>query len=348
MSMFLGLSLDEPLSESEYLLRELGIVWKTSDRSDIFSAIKEKFSFGEKTLIIVSQIDLVFDLISQSPEKSLVLLILSDEAYSMKAYKLTKLDAVHAVMRNYSITSQPITDYLTTAKSVFGHHVKSSNNRFFALIEIAHVLALYLRNRFMMSKWQRLEKSVSILPLGYTNRFAKSFSSFMGIGDETSLLLASMNSVSDRAISVSFGGTRGSLQRRSAIEFLGHIPRSKINVTQNGWSGYESSGIDIEYCQMLSSSLYCAALPGYISNESFRYYEALICGALPIRFHSSLGQGALDTTIDQQVPAATRIEDFEELIMRTETDRRELVDKLTNDFCSAIEQNSTFLREAQV
>jgi hypothetical protein len=348
MSALFGLSLDEPLSESEYLLRELRIAWQTSGQGEILSTIEENHAFGKKTLIIVSDVNLVFDLIKQSPEKSLVLLILSDEAYSMKAYKLAKLDSVYAIMRNFSITIQTMTHYLNTAKSIFGHHMKNSNNQFFALIEIAHVLALYLRNSFMISKWQGLKKPVSVLPLGYTNRFAKSFSSFMGVGDETSLLLASMNSVSDRAISVSFSGTRGSLQRRSTIEFLRHIPRSKINVTQNGWSGYESSGIDIEYCQMLSSSLYCAALPGYISNESFRYYEALICGALPIRFHSSLGQGALDTTIDQQVPAATRIEDFEELIMRTETDRRELVDKLTNDFCSAIEQNSTFLREAQV
>lgn len=348
MSAFCGLSLDEPLSESEYLLRELRIVWKTSDRSNIFSAIKENYSFGKKTLIIVSQIDPVFNLISQSPEESLVLLILSDEAYSMKAYKLAKLDAVHAIVRNFSITRQSITDYLAIAKSVFGQHLKSSRNRSFALAEIAQVLALYVRNSFMMSKWQRLKKPVSILPLGYTNRFAKSFSSFMGIGDETSLLLASMNSISYRAISVSFSGTRGSLQRRSAIAFLRHVPRSKINVTQNGWSGYESFGIDIEYCQTLSSSLYCAALPGYISNESFRYYEALICGALPIRFHSSLGQGALDTTIDQKVPAATRIEDFEELIMNSEADRCELLFKLNNGFCHAIEKNIAFLNEAQV
>jgi hypothetical protein len=121
-----------------------------------------------------------------------------------------------------------------------------------------------------------------------------------------------------------------------------------INVTQNGWSGSESSGLDIEYCQTLFSSLYCAALPGYISNESFRFYEALICGALPIRFHSSLGQGALDTTIGQHVPAATIIEDFEGLMMNTEAERRELVFKLTRGFCQAMEESVNFLKEAQV
>jgi hypothetical protein len=348
MSVFLGLSLEGPLSESEYLLRELRITWKTSGQNDICSTIEENYSLGKKTLIIVSQIDLVFNLISQSPKKSLVLLILSDEAYSMKAHKLARLDSVYAIMRNYSITSQTLRHYLTTAKSVFGQHWKSSNNRFFALIEIAYVLKLYTRNKFVMSKWQRLKKPVSILPLGYTNRFAKSFCSLMGISDKTSLLLNSRNSVSERTISISFSGTRGSLQRRSTIKFLREIPRTKIISTHNGWNGSESSGIDIEYCQILFSSLYCAALPGYISNESFRFYEALICGALPIRFYSSLGQGALDTTIDQYVPYATIIEDFEELIMITEAERREWVVKLTRGFGHAVEKNVTFLKEAQV
>jgi hypothetical protein len=348
MSVFLGLCLEGPLSESEFLQRELGITWKTLGESEIGSTIEENHSLGKRTLIIVSKIDLVLSLIRQSPEKSLVLLILSDEAYSMKAYKLAKLDSVHAIIRNYSITNQTITHYLTTAISVFGKHWKSSNNRFFSLIEIAYVLALYIRNSFVISEWQRLKKPVNVLPLGYTNRFAKSFSSFMSISDGTTLLLNSRNGVSERAISISFSGTRGSLQRRSAIEFLREVPRSMINVTQNGWSGSESSGLDIEYCKTLFSSLYCAALPGYISNESFRFYEALICGALPIRFHSSLGQGALDTTIDRHVPAATIIEDFERLIMNTETERRELVFKLTSGFCHAMEKSVTFLREAQL
>lgn len=348
MSVLLGLSLDEPLAESEYLLRELRIVWQTSGKSEILSTIEENHTLGKKTLIIVSQIDLVFKLIRQSPQNSIVLLILSDEAYSIKSYKLARLDSVYGILRNYSLTSQSVTQYLTTAKSVFGHHLKISNNRFVALLEIAHVLALYVRNNFVMSKWQKLKKPVSILPVGYTNKFAKSFSSFMGIGEEKSLLQNSRNSVSERPISIYFSGTSGSLQRRNTIEFLHQVPRSKIHVSRNGWNGHESSGIDIEYCQGLSSSLYAAALPGYISNESFRYYEALICGALPIRFGLSLGQGALDTTIDQQVPAATKIEDFEELIMNTEADRRELVVKLTSGFCHVMEQNSNFLKEAQV
>lgn len=346
--MFLGFSLEGPLSESEYLQRELNITWETSSQSEIRSTIEENYSYGKRTLIIVSKIDLVFNLIRQAPEKSLVLLILSDEAYSTKAYKLSRLDSVYGIVRNYSIKRQTITRYLTTAKSVFGKHWKSSNNRLFSLIEIAYVLAIYIRNNFVISKWQRIKKPVNVLPLGYTNRFAKSFSSFMGVSDGTSLLLNPGNGVSERSISISFSGTRGSLQRRSAIEFLREIPRSMINVTQNGWSGSESSGLDIEYCQTLSSSLHCAALPGYISNESFRFYEALICGALPIRFHSSLGQGALDTTIDQNFPAATVIEDFEGLIMNVEAERRELVFKLTRGFCHAMEKSVTFLKEAQV
>jgi hypothetical protein len=348
MSLFLGLSLDEPLSESEYLRRELQITWKTSSQSDIFSTIEVNYSLGKKTLIIVSQIDFVFNLISQSPEKSLVLLILGDEAYSLKAYKLARLDSVYAILRNYSVTSQSITSYLTAAKSIFRRHWKTSNNRLLALLEISFVLLLYMRSSFVISKWQKLKKPVSILPLGYTNKFAKSFCSFMGIGDEKSLLLNSRNSVSERAISISFSGTRGSLQRRNTIEYLREVPRSNIHATRNGWNGYDNSGIDIEYCKILSSSLYCAALPGYVSNESFRFYEALICGALPIRFQTSLGQGSLDTTIDQQVPAATRIEDFKEFILKTEADRSELVLKLISGFCQAMEQNRNFLKEAQV
>lgn len=346
--MFLGLSLEGPLSESEYLQRELGITWKTSNQSQIRSIIEENYSVGKKTLILVSKIDLVFNLVSQSPEKSIVLLILSDEAYSIKAYKLARMNAVHSVIRNFSITSQAITHYLKTAQSVFGKHWKTSNNRFFSLIEIAYELALYTRNNFVMSKWQSLKKPVTVFPIGYTNRFAKSFSSLMGISEATSLLLNTRHSVSERTISISFSGTRGSLQRRNTIEFLRKIPRSKISVTQNGWNGSESSGLDIEYCQTLFSSLYCAALPGYIANESFRFYEALICGALPVRFYSSLGQGALDTTIDKSFPSATTIEDFGQLIMNIEADRQESVVELISGFCREIEKSATFLEEAVI
>jgi hypothetical protein len=343
VSSFFGLSLEEPLAESEYLRRELNVEWHTSSQEEIFSTISENSSVGNKTLIIVSTVDIAFNLVRRSPANSIVLLILSDEAYSTNAYKLARLDSVYSVMRNYSITSQPKVRYLKTAKSVFGKYLKSTTNRYLAPVEVGLVLAWYIRNNFVMSKWRRLKKPLSILPLGYTNKFAKSFSSLMSIGDGKSLLMTPTGSVSERAISISFSGTRGSVQRRTAIDFLGDIPGSHLSVNRNGWNGHESSGTDVSYCQILLSSSYCAALPGHISNESFRYYEALVCGALPIRFHLSLGQGALDTTISQQTPAATRIEDFQDLINISESDRSERVVELTSEFRLAMEQNGTFL-----
>jgi hypothetical protein len=346
--VFVGLSLEEPLSESEYLQREMKITWTRSSQSDLLSTINYGHSIGKRTLMIVSQPDIAFDVVDKAPAQSLVLLVLSDEGYSEKTYDLARRHSVYAVMRNYSVTQQKNNLYVRTAMSVLSNHLKNSDNFLLAIKEVAHLIISSIRIKTLMSKWQRLRKPLSILPLGYTNKFAISYTSFEGTSNKGTLLRNRIDRDATRNISISFSGTPGSLQRRSTIQFLTRLPNSRINVTTNDWNGHQKSGTDIEYCDTLLSSFYCAALPGYISNESFRYYEALICGALPVRFHVSISQGALDPTIDKETAAAIKIQDFDALISRPEATRIEELKSLVTKFDHELERNINFLKTAQV
>jgi hypothetical protein len=120
----------------------------------------------------------------------------------------------------------------------------------------------------------------SNLPLGYTNQFVKQLpdsviSSSQSLVDNWPILKITLNKNRDRH--VRFMGQIGTWYRKELVKYFSRFAEFEF-VESSGWAGSSKSG----YIEILQSSTFILCPPGIYTNETFRYYESIICGALPI------------------------------------------------------------------
>ena len=147
--------------------------------------------------------------------------------------------------------------------------------------------------RFKDLKQLELNFPHTQLPLGYTNRFFKELSNLGLIKDETNSLYGEdfekyIYSSIDRHQNsgISFFGQKGTWLRRRLVQSFSKEKNMSIR-TYGSWGGVaESSRTD--YVEEMLNSRYVLCPPGNVSNESFRYYEAIAVGALPIVGETSI------------------------------------------------------------
>lgn len=119
------------------------------------------------------------------------------------------------------------------------------------------------RNYFTPS--QMHNRKVVTFGLGYKNGFSKHADPAKPAGD--------------RKYTWSFAGSLKS-NRDTGLALLSEIPNHKVHLVDYFNSpDYISTA---EYAQLLSDSIFAPAPPGGASNDSFRIYEALEAGAIPI------------------------------------------------------------------
>ena len=112
-----------------------------------------------------------------------------------------------------------------------------------------------------------LDKKVVHLPLGYLK----------GKGCLTALT----GGIKDRKYVWSFAGAMDRKGRKEIIDKLCvDVPNHKVHMTPT-WNSPENLG-DLEYVQTLQSSKFVPCLAGFFNVESYRFYESLEHGAIPI------------------------------------------------------------------
>jgi hypothetical protein len=60
------------------------------------------------------------------------------------------------------------------------------------------------------------------------------------------------------------------------------VEESRIELVDADWSGRAGREAGAPYVEQLGSARFALCPPGFVNNESFRFYESLLCGALPI------------------------------------------------------------------
>jgi len=236
---------------------------------------------GRRSLVIVSNPLRYLKIFSNLPKNCICLLLLSDEGYSRDNRKLAICSkSVVKVIRNYSIFSAEI-------KTIFDELIRlilavnKLNSKYRYLI---HALLRGIISSYRMFLWRKSKVDISILPLGYTNKFAEEYTKTLKLSSMESLFkFAIANIPSGHKNGITFRGTRGQIQRQIDVDLRLTDEQFDLKLLPGIWHGMNESISDSEtYLQSLLSNRYTLCPPGFINNESFRYYEALLCGSMPI------------------------------------------------------------------
>ena len=268
MQMIDGLSLEQPMAEERFLAQELGVRWTAVSEDELSRTLRS----NSATLIIVSDPALYERTLRNAPARSAVLLQISDEAYTADRIAQANLLAVRAIFRNYAPDVAPASQRMRAVAGFIGDARTCD-------VPMRSAKPLYESGKAVrqrMANWHSVAVPVQSLPLGYTNAFA---SAYQEMPKETT----------ERTVHICFRGNRGLAPRILGLEEATRVPGADIQLVDQAWSGSSAETSDArDYIDQLRSSRFALVPPGFVNAESFRYYEALLCGALPVEIHVAL------------------------------------------------------------
>jgi hypothetical protein len=281
-----GYSLESPVSEEEFLRRELGVRWETVDSDPLSEVVRQRSEAERRTLVIVSEPEPYWEVLGNLPDRSVALLMLSDEAYTQSRCELVRSrPSVAGVIRHYGVTCVAMADVLS-AVTEFVSQARGTS--------VSPRLAWQLfqqgrQTRKRMRDWQHVQVPVFGLALGYTNVFANTYRAFLAC--ETDQTVSDAKSLFDLAVDFEarprttpmfFRGSLGQPQRQVMVDRARAIPGARIEATDEQWRGFDGAEDGSTYVTGLLDSVQALSPPGFVNNESFRYYEAVICGSQPV------------------------------------------------------------------
>lgn len=272
--MLTGFSLEPPASESEFLRREFGIHWQQVTENELRSRIAD----SHRTLIVMSEPDPYKRIVGQAPPAALTSVMVSDEAYSLERLRLAAQPAIHHVFRHYP--TQPAS-WRAIAACATGY-VHDSRGTSQSASTITPNIRSGMRVRARMRHWEGINGKVTSIPLGYTDSFAQAFTDRFHLPENESLFAHEVARDETRQRSVVFRGNRGLAQRIVGCERTQRIRGSEVEFIDAEWSARAADDVGGSYVDSLLSARFALCPPGFANNESFRFYEALVCGALPI------------------------------------------------------------------
>ena len=272
--MLTGFSLEPPASEAEFLRRELGIQWQPVTENELRSRIAD----NPRTLVVMSEPEPYIRIVGQSPPASLTSIMISDEAYSLERSRLAAQSAIHHVFRHYP-TKPASWQAIAACATGYVHDSRGTSQR---ASTIAPNIRSGMRVRARMRHWEGISGKVTSIPLGYTDSFAQAFTDRFHIPENESLFDYEVTLDGTRQRSVVFRGNRGLAQRIVGCERTRLIRGSEVQLIDAEWSARAAENVAASYVDSLLSARFALCPPGFANNESFRFYEALVCGALPI------------------------------------------------------------------
>jgi len=267
-----GLSLEHPVSEQQFLRRELGISWEQVDRAELMRALQRP------GLVIISEPEPYVDVLAQLPSGNAVIMMISDEAYTNERLALVERSpSIRSLYRQYDIRlASPAR--IAERVSQLAQQARRASIRSTALIDL---IRIGRATRQRMRAWSRVRFPVHPVPLGYTNTFAQAYARARNVSGDDSFFGLSRVSIEKRNVPVTFRGASGQTERQIMIAAARRIPGADIRVVGDDWSGSDGGHGD-SYVESLLTARRALCPPGFINTETFRYYEALLCGAKPV------------------------------------------------------------------
>jgi len=285
-------------AEKEYWRRELGaeVIPKTPG---YLGLIQSYINQGIRPIVQVGLGKEELEDLAGFPRDSIIANLYADEIYSPKLNQnLLRTDSIYLVIRSYSLPEYSLRKIV---KSFMQGLIDLSSNfsfpNFFKFFNLSFAgVVMALRQRSIRKLERKLGKTSISIPLGYTDLFCQSFISFLvnnygiELRQEVSLLSSEVTTIlskklNDCRFKFGFIGQRGNLARQFAINSVRHrdsilVERERYGGTLGGNEATVDSGL--EYVEVTTKAIYFLCPPGNYSGHSFRIFESLVCGALPI------------------------------------------------------------------
>lgn len=287
-------SVEAPVSEAEFLRREIGLDVTVAPPDQIARAAQR-----QRTLLVVSEPGPYLDLVHAAPRGSLVLFMISDEGYSPDRLALVDgATSIRAIFRHYGIEVAPLADIAASTQEFLG----ATKDSKISPRVVPHLLATGWRTRGRMKRWGDVSVPVHAVPLGYTSEFAHAVirALDLDLNADDSLIEAilanpDMNDQTQpmdrggiRNLDMVFRGSPGSAHRQVLVEQAQQRPDSVIEWIDAQWRSVPSLERADRYVASLQRARRALCPPGSVNTETFRYYEAALCGARPIEPRTAL------------------------------------------------------------
>ena len=253
------------LVETEYLRREYGLVTKLVDPKSVV--------IPELSIIACTDPSNWSRVLSQSKVRTVIFFLLGNETYDKNKYEyLNDFPSIlHVFIYNPPRESSnlgviSVLDWLFWNPSSF-----LDKNLFFAWR-----FAKSLRDQ---TSEIRISYDWTPLPLGYTNQFVSQIETDFPNGSSSLIDEWPLSNAAkfDSEIISGFIGQVGTWYRKKLIKYFVRFPEF-TSIEASGWVGKPSAN----YVEFLRDTQLILCPPGIYTNETFRYFEALVFGGLPI------------------------------------------------------------------
>jgi hypothetical protein len=253
----------------EYYRRELGL-----DLVLIEPQSLNDFKSLGTPFVLISNFEEWDYIFRNCPKQSLVVFATGNEYYDLQYFR--KLD-------NYEAIKYAFVEYLPS--------VPSRNPLAYIYRFIFRDIRVILRKEFLFFLFRALRAYVGIkklklitphflLPIGYTDRFFNELQKIETMNSHDSLFSLKFGSqLNSRNVTPFFAGQKGSWFRRRT---LSQFESRSASITKYPVWGGNLSSENSSYAQGMCNSIFVVCPPGNRSNETNRYYESIICGAIPL------------------------------------------------------------------
>lgn len=253
------------LVETEYLRREYGLVAELVDPSSA--------DIPALSIIACTDPSNWSRFLTQSDDGSVVFFLLGNETYDKNKYEyLNNFPAVlHVFIYNPPRGSSKL-GIFSVLDWLFWNPFSFFDKHLFFAWRFAKSVRDQTSEVRISYKW-------TPLPLGYTNLFVSQLGSY-SLSKQISLFDGwplSDSAKYEHKVSSGFIGQVGTWYRKVLVKHFARFPEFS-SIESSGWKGTSS----VNYIEFLRDTQFILCPPGIYTNETFRYFEALIFGGLPI------------------------------------------------------------------
>jgi hypothetical protein len=260
--------LPEYSEEYEFLLRELDLTGTKINH-------EEENPLPVNSLLYCNNLSHWEKRLSLSEKSSVSVIIATNEYYKKdKWLAVNKFESIKCAFIQYLPNSQR-TRFGSTIKFIFLNVHFLRDKAFWQTIKSAFQTHIEMRSL-------RFEIPVFSFPLGYTDRFVTELKNLLLLPENSNSLFADgFYENSSRKSDVSFVGQKGRWYRRLMVDYFEEKAGARTN-KYGSFGGFTDLPETTNYAKSILASRFVVCPPGNVSSQSFRYYEAIALGAIPI------------------------------------------------------------------
>ncbi|CAN2171044.1 hypothetical protein MCEORE3_00051 [Candidatus Nanopelagicaceae bacterium] len=267
-------NLPEYFEENEFLLRELDIKGKKINHD-------ENAPLPRNSVLYCNNLEHWQKRLMLSEASTITVIIATNEYYkSEKWLEVNRITSIKCAFIQY-LPSNRRTKFGSIIKFITHNPKYLSKKVFWQTSRDASRTYLEMR---------RMKFCIPVFgfPLGYSDRFVIELKNLGLMPGETISLYE--KEIYDKNLvrhSVSFIGQKGRWYRRLMVEYFERIAGASTSM-YGSFGGFTHLPQTTDYVSSILSSKFVVCPPGNVSSQSFRYYEAIALGAVPIVTEVSL------------------------------------------------------------